>query len=153
MKSTAKIADAALYHAGIGCRRGCGATALRELLERALREHGVDIARLASLASIDARRAESGLHDLALQLNLPLRFFSATQLAAFESRLSVPSPVVLRATGVAGIAEACALAAAESGASAPAVLLGAKIKNAAATCALARISPTQGDAMPTRAKP
>lgn len=148
-----KVPDTTRYFAGIGCRRGCNAVALRELLERALREHGVGIAQLVGLASIDARRAEPGLRDLALQLNLPLRFFPAAALAAFESRLHEPSPVVLRATGVAGIAEACALAAAESDSDGRAILLGAKIKNAAATCALARITQTTVDPKPSRTKP
>lgn len=122
------------YHAGIGCRRGVGVAALRELLENALHREGLRLDQLASLASIDDKRFEPGLLQLAQQLNLPLQFFNATRLAEFEDQLSTLSTAALRATGVAGVAESSALAACGAGG----VLLGGKSKTVAATCALAR---------------
>jgi cobalt-precorrin 5A hydrolase len=131
--------SAAQYCAGIGCRRGCGANALRELLERALQSSGLRIDHLTGLASIDNKRAEPGLLALAVELNLPLTFFSAAQLKKFEDRLQVPSAAALRATGVAGIAATSALALAESRSGTRAELVVEKYKSAAATVALARI--------------
>lgn len=124
------------YHAGIGCRRGVSAAALRELLEHALKDQGLPLDRLAGLASIDSKRFEPGLQALAAQLKVPLRFFSAKQLAAFEHLVSERSAVALRETGVAGIAETSALAAC----GAAGKLIGRKYKTVAATCAFAHAS-------------
>jgi cobalt-precorrin 5A hydrolase len=131
------------YHAGIGCRRGVDAKALYELLERTLRRNGLRVDQIASIASIDARRHEPGLLELASLLNVPLRFFSAQQLAPFEHCARETSAVVQRATGVAAVAETAALAACGDGGE----LLGRKLKSVAATCALARVSlPEKADA-------
>lgn len=129
-------APTAQYHAGIGCRRGVNAKALRELLENALHRHGVRFDQLKSLASIDSKHNEPGLQALARDLNLPLRLFSAAELAKFEDQVREPSIVVQRETGVAGIAETSALAACGTGG----VLVGGKNKTFAATCALARMT-------------
>ncbi|MGL4315738.1 MAG: cobalamin biosynthesis protein [Pseudomonas sp.] len=124
--------------AGLGCRRGCSAAELRELLHATLAAHGLDWADLVGLASIEHKREEPGLLALAHELQLPLSFFSAEQLAPWQQRLSQPSAAALRATGSAGVAEACALALAESGAR-RAELLATKQRSANATAALARI--------------
>jgi precorrin-6A/cobalt-precorrin-6A reductase len=123
------------YHAGIGCRRGVNAKALRELLENALHRHGVRFDQLRSLASIDSKHNEPGLQALARDLNLPLRLFGGAELAKFEDQVREPSIVAQRETGVAGIAETSALAACGTGG----VLVGGKNKTFAATCALARV--------------
>lgn len=137
----------AIYIAGFGCRHGCSENSLRALLESSLQEYALERAQLSGLASIDSRRAEPGLIALAATLGLPLSFFTAAQLAAFEHRLSQRSEAVLAATGVAGVAEAAALAQAEiliaeahtEIANARAELIIEKRKNADATFALARI--------------
>jgi cobalt-precorrin 5A hydrolase len=121
------------YHAGIGCRRGVDASALRELLERTLHAHSLRVEQLAGIASIDSKRADPGLHALARELDVPLRFFSAQELAKFEDRVDAPSPAAQRVLDVAGVAETSALAAC----GAEGVLLGGRAKTVAATCALA----------------
>jgi len=98
---------------GIGCRRGCSATSLGNLLEQTLKAHGLPLSAVAGLASIDLKHDEPGLQQLAERLNVPLLFFSAEQLAAFESRLSHRSAVAYRHSGCYGVAESAALAMAE----------------------------------------
>lgn len=127
-----------LHIAGLGCRRGCSAAELRELLHATLTAHDLHWADLAGLASIDHKRDEPGLLALANELQLPLTLLSAEQLAPWQQRLSQPSDIALRTTGSAGVAEACALAQAESDGQ-RAELLAHKQRSANATVALARI--------------
>lgn len=126
-----------IYVAGLGCRRGCSREQLLHLLEQALALQGLQPGDLIGLASSEHKRDEPGLRQLAEQLHLPLVWLSASQLDAYQSRLSQPSALSLQMTGSAGVAEACALAQAESLSGARAELLCAKIRSASATCALA----------------
>jgi cobalt-precorrin 5A hydrolase len=126
-----------IYVAGLGCRHGCSREELLHLLERALALQGLQPDDLIGLASSEHKRDEPGLRQLAEQLNLPLTWLSASQLAPYQSRLSQPSALSLQVTGSAGVAEACALAQAENLSGARAGLLCEKIRSASATCALA----------------
>ncbi|MDD2058240.1 cobalamin biosynthesis protein [Pseudomonas sp. GD03860] len=121
---------------GLGCRRGCPAEALGNLLERTLEAHDLPLAAVAGLASIDLKHDEPGLHQLALRLGVPLLFFSAAQLAAFEFRLSHRSKVAFAHSGCYGVAESTALALAEQLAG-PAHLQVTRTLHADATLALA----------------
>ncbi|MBC9250892.1 hypothetical protein A9179_11445 [Pseudomonas alcaligenes] len=124
--------------AGLGCRRGCSASELRQLLDSSLAAHGLHLADLAGLASIELKRDEPGLLELAQSLQLPLAWFSAEQLAPWQQQLSEACTHTLQVTGSAGVAEACALAQAASG-GLRAVLVVSKQRSANATLALARI--------------
>ncbi|MGV6395334.1 cobalamin biosynthesis protein [Pseudomonas caspiana] len=124
---------------GLGCQRDCSAGQLLELIEHSL--HGTDfcLADVSALASIDLKAHEPGLLQLAAQLDRPLKCFSATQLAIYETQLSHRSPVAFQHSGCYGVAESAALAlASESG---PAQLRITRQKSARATFALA-ISPS-----------
>lgn len=125
------------YYAGFGCRRGCSESALRELLEQALRAQHLTIEQLDSIASIDHKQSEPGLHALAQRLNKPLIFFTAQQLTLFNDRLDEPSALVAQITGAGSVAAASALALAESRSAQRAELIIAKRKSASATFALA----------------
>ncbi|KAF1009288.1 MAG: Cobalt-precorrin-5A hydrolase [Pseudomonas fluorescens] len=122
---------------GLGCQRGCNSDGLLELFDAALTEAGVERQRISALASIDHKRDEPGLLALARHLDLPLEFFSAKQLAAYESRLTHKSTVAFAHTGCYGVAESAALALAEHLGNAPARLLISRKKSARATFALA----------------
>ncbi|MBF4207440.1 cobalamin biosynthesis protein [Pseudomonas donghuensis] len=98
---------------GLGCRRGCPVDALSALLTRTLLAHDLPPGAVMGLASIDLKRDEPGLHELARRLDVPLVFFSAAQLAAFEQRLSHRSAVAYQHSGCYGVAESAALALAE----------------------------------------
>ncbi|MGV8917641.1 MAG: cobalamin biosynthesis protein [Pseudomonas sp.] len=123
--------------AGIGCQRGCTVTELLQLIAQGLDSHGLSIGALTALASIDQKSAEPGLLALAKHLELPLVCFSASELAAFETRLSHRSDVAFAHTGCYGVAESAALALAQQLLGAPAELLINRQKSQRATFALA----------------
>ncbi|KPX40276.1 Uncharacterized protein ALO68_02843 [Pseudomonas syringae pv. helianthi] len=138
-----RIDPGAALVAGLGCRRGCSAAALRELIERSLRAIGLDIASVTALASIDLKDKEPGLLELARQLGVPLVCFNATQLVAWELHLTHRSAQVFQTTGCHGVAEGSALALAAQSGDGTATLLIERQKSAHATFALA-ISPAHG---------
>jgi cobalt-precorrin 5A hydrolase / precorrin-3B C17-methyltransferase len=119
---------------GVGCSRGASAGEILDLLDSALREAGLSRKSVAALASIDVKSDEAGLLEAADTLSVPLRFYSAGELAAVE--VPNPSPVVTGAVGTPSVAEAAVLA---SGAE----LLLEKRKSKNATVAIGRL-PTRG---------
>ena len=126
--------------AGLGCQRGCTAQALLQLMTSSLQRQGLAIKDISALASIDLKSREPGLLALAEQLALPLQFFSAQQLAGYESRLSHRSPLAFEHTGCHGVAESAALALASRAGAAE--LLISRQKSPQATFALAIVLPT-----------
>lgn len=131
------ISTAPTLVVGLGCQRGCPASTLRVLLDQALQAHHIELRAIRALASIDLKRDEPGLLELAEQLALPLTFFSSTQLAAYEPQLSHRSEIAFERTGCYGVAESAALALAEQLVQTPAKLLITRQKYAQATFALA----------------
>jgi cobalt-precorrin 5A hydrolase len=122
---------------GLGCQRGCPASTLRALFDQALQAHQIGLHQIKALASIDLKRDEPGLIELAEQLALPLMFFNSEQLAGYQARLSHRSDIAFERTGCYGVAESAALALAEQLAQAPVKLLIPRQKYAQATLALA----------------
>jgi cobalt-precorrin 5A hydrolase len=122
---------------GLGCQRGCPVSTLRALLDQALQAHRIELEAVKALASIDLKRDEPGLQELASQLSLPLLYFSSDELASYQQRLSHHSQIAYERTGCYGVAESAALALAEQLIQAPAKLLISRQKYAQATLALA----------------
>jgi len=125
---------------GLGCQRGCPVSTLLALLDQALAAHQIARHDIKALASIDLKRDEPALIELARQLDLELRYFSSEQLAAYEAQLSHQSQIAFERTGCYGVAESAALALAEQLAQAPAKLLIPRQKYAQATLALAVVA-------------
>ena len=69
-------------------------------------------ASVALVASIDLKADEAAVLEVAKDLGVPARFFSAVVLEAETPRLKNPSEVVFREVGCHGVAEGAALAAA-----------------------------------------
>ncbi|WJN58087.1 hypothetical protein OH686_05040 [Pseudomonas sp. SO81] len=111
---------------------------LRELLQQSLVQFALPLDALHGLASSAHKRDEAGLLQLAADLGLPLDFYSAEQLAPYESQLSEGSELVRELTGSASVAEASALAGASARSGRAAVLICPKQRSAAATLAIAR---------------
>ncbi|MBT2298274.1 cobalamin biosynthesis protein [Pseudomonas fluorescens] len=122
---------------GLGCQRGCPASTLRALLDQTLLAHGIELSRVRALASIDLKRDEPGLLELAEQLKLPLTCFNAGQLSSYQQRLSHRSEIAFEHTGCYGVAESAALALADRLGATPATLLIPRQKIPNATLALA----------------
>ncbi|MDZ5431312.1 cobalamin biosynthesis protein [Pseudomonas fluorescens] len=122
---------------GLGCQRGCPVSTLRALLDQALQANQIELHQIKALASIDLKRDEPALIELAEQLGLQVMYFSSEQLAAYQLQLSHHSQIAFERTGCYGVAESAALAMAEQLANAPAKLLIPRQKYAQATLALA----------------
>jgi cobalt-precorrin 5A hydrolase/precorrin-3B C17-methyltransferase len=120
--------------AGIGCSRGADAAEILDLLASALHEAGLSQKSVAALTSIDVKAEEAGMLEAADALGVPLRFYSAKELAALK--VPNPSPVVAGAVGTPSVAEASVLAGG-------AELLLEKRKSANTTVALGRL-PVRG---------
>lgn len=73
---------------GLGYQRGCPVSTLRALLDQALQAPQIGLHQIKALASIDLKRDEPGLIELAAQLALPLMYFSSEQLAGYQPQLS-----------------------------------------------------------------
>jgi cobalt-precorrin 5A hydrolase/precorrin-3B C17-methyltransferase len=119
---------------GVGCSRGASAEEICVLLRRSLKEAGLSVRSVASLASVEAKADEEGLLEAGRRLGVPVRFFAAEELAA--RAVPNPSGVVGRAVGTPSVAEAAVLA---SGAE----LVVEKRKSGMATVAVGRL-PVQG---------
>jgi cobalt-precorrin 5A hydrolase len=123
--------------AGLGCQRGCPASALEVLLRQLLASQNLDPQCLCALGSIDLKADEPGLLELAKQLRLPLITFSAEQLAPYASSLTQRSDQAFAHTRCYGVAESAALALAEQLSGQPAYLLVPRQTCGPATGALA----------------
>ena len=132
-----ELRERPLWVVGLGCQRGCSVLELRQLMEDGLRECRLELADVAALASIDGKSAEEGLLELGRGLGLRIGFFSADDLAAYESQLSHRSDIAFERTGCYGVAESAALAMATRLTGSPATLAVPRRKSPHATFALA----------------
>ena len=97
---------------GIGCERGTSLSVLERLVERTLAEAHLAPDAVAGLASIDRKRDEPALLDLARKRDWPLRWFEAVALR--QVAVPHPSEVVEQSMGTPSVAEASSLLAASA---------------------------------------
>ncbi|MBR0288114.1 MAG: cobalt-precorrin 5A hydrolase [Selenomonadaceae bacterium] len=96
--------------AGIGCRRGTSSLKIFEAIQRACNMIHQPIERVKLLASIDAKKEESGLLALAEVMGLEIKFFSASELQdKIDEYKLEESKFVTRSVGVGNVCEAAAL--------------------------------------------
>jgi cobalt-precorrin 5A hydrolase / precorrin-3B C17-methyltransferase len=119
---------------GVGCERGTAPEELIRLVTETLAARNLSLAAVAGVFSLDLKADEAAVTALGRALDAPVRFFSTEELSAESARLMNPSEVVMREIGIAGVAEAAALAAAGPEAS----LVIAKTRSARATLAVGR---------------
>ena len=118
---------------GVGCERGVPAEALIGHASTCLTAAGLAEAAVACVVSLDLKAAEPAVHALAAALGVPARFLPAARLDEQAHRLTTRSELVHAETGVWGVAEAAALAAAGP----EGRLLQAKQIGSRVTCAIA----------------
>ena len=129
------VPEVLTYHpktlvAGIGCARGTLGDEVIALLEKTLGQAGLAQESLAAIATIDIKSDETALHLAAKHFDVPLRLFSAAELAEERAKVPNPSTVVEAETGTPSVAEAAAIKAGQ--------LLVEKQKTKNATCAIGR---------------
>ncbi|MGD1936780.1 MAG: precorrin-3B C(17)-methyltransferase [Cyanophyceae cyanobacterium] len=97
---------------GVGCERGASAELLSQSIDTVLQKAGLAKEAIAGLASLDLKKDEAGLLELAQQWDVTIQFYDADTLKA----VTVPNPsaVVEQAVGTPAVAEAaCQMAASE----------------------------------------
>ena len=92
---------------GLGCDRGTPAETIRQAIATALDALGATFDDVQVVASIDLKRDEAGLLEVARHAGWPIRFYPASELAA----VAVPNPseTVRKHTGTPSVSEAAAL--------------------------------------------
>ena len=120
----------AVIVAGIGARPGCSSDEIVRLVRQAAAEAGC---RPDHLAIPHFRAADAGPADAAAALSMRLRVIEQAALERVQPLCPTRSARAEAATGIASVAEGCALAAAGSGAR----LRQPRIASANATCAIA----------------
>jgi cobalt-precorrin 5A hydrolase len=125
--------------AGIGCRTGVAAGAVRQILRDAVR-HLPEAAVGAELilAVPEFRRHEPGIAEAASALGLPVVWVGRAALRGEQGRCLTRSARAEIEVGLASVAEAAALSAAGPGAR----LVLPRIAGAGVTCALAERDPS-----------
>ena len=112
MACTTPIQVAQPLAIGLGCDRGTPLATVQQCLQQALALAGGSLADVVVLASIEAKADEAAFLQLAQQHGWPLRWFTATQLAAVP--VPNPSATVQRYMGTPSVSEAAALLAAQA---------------------------------------
>lgn len=116
--------------AGVGCRRGASQKEIESALSAAVAELGLSMSSIGALATIDLKRGEQGLRQVADALGVPLTFYSKAELALVGG---TKSEKVESLIGVGSVCEPAALLAANGGS-----LIMEKRKNQKVTVALAK---------------
>jgi len=117
---------------GIGCRRGCPAKTISDLVERALKTASC-ACEGARLFTHTAKLEERGILEAANALGLPLEFLTEDVLHEAAGRAATRSHAVLARFGLPSLAETAALA----GAGPASTLLLARVSAGGASCAIA----------------
>lgn len=94
--------------AGMGCKKGVPCNVLEEGLYSIFEEHGWQMERLSAIVSIDLKRDEKGLSELARRQGVPFVTYPAARLKDIQT-VSQSSPFVASVTGVDNVCERAAL--------------------------------------------
>ncbi len=123
--------------AGVGCRRGAGASDVEAAVRAALERAGIAADALGAIATLRTKQDEAGIVATAAKLGINVVLLSEAELTTANARIETRSERVLALTGMPSVAEAAALAAAGPSAR----LIGPRLAIGAATCALATTDP------------
>lgn len=93
---------------GIGCRRGTPLEKIRSAFYKVLDENGIDSYAVRELASIDIKSDEEGLLSFAKELDIPITFYSSSELNSLSYDFT-KSEFVEKVTGVDCVSERSAM--------------------------------------------
>lgn len=103
-----------ILNLGVGCRRDCDPAGVTDYIGRRLEENDISPASVKSVSTIDLKKDEALVAELVKWRNIhTCNIFTADQLKDIE--VPNPSEKVREVTGVAGVAESCALKASYGG--------------------------------------
>ncbi len=93
---------------GVGCRRGCSATAIVDAIHLALKQAGGAADQVRFIASADIKAQEAGLLKAARELSIPLRFIPSDEIRACAKSYN-PTPLAQEKVNLPAVAEPAAL--------------------------------------------
>ena len=103
-----------VFHLGMGCRKDCDPTGVADYIKEQITQNNIAIESVASLSTIDLKRDEELLKDLASQFgNLPIYIYSAEELK--DIKTPNPSQKVEEVTSSPSVSEASAIKTAQDG--------------------------------------
>lgn len=73
---------------GVGCRRGTDPDKLMRFVTGILEQDGIAVERVSSVSSIDLKKDEKAILDLASHLRVPARFYTSEQLMSVPGEFS-----------------------------------------------------------------
>ena len=97
----------AVLHLGIGCRKQCSPTWIWAYICDELKRHRISPLSIGTVATIELKRDEPLVADLAKNLEAEIRIYTVDELKGIE--VPNPSEKVFEVTGVYGVSEAAAL--------------------------------------------
>ncbi|MEG1602184.1 MAG: cobalamin biosynthesis protein [Cloacibacillus sp.] len=118
---------------GVGCTKNKPAAELAAYFDDFMKESGFSPLSLAAVASIEAKKDEPAIAELAKRCGVPFKSYSADTLMALPGSFT-PSPAAMAAVGADNVCERAALAASEGG-----YMVRLKTKYPGVTFALARM--------------
>ncbi len=99
---------------GIGCRRNCNPANIPEYIAATLEKAGISSASIKSVSTVDLKKEEQLVKELSSWNNVNIcNIYTPEQLDGIN--VPNPSQKVLDVTGVAGVAESCAIKASDGG--------------------------------------
>ena len=117
---------------GLGCNRHTPMQEIMQLLRQVFTAHSLSMESIGHLASIEIKKDEAGLLQLAETLGVPLQFFNRKELSTAKG-VATPSAMVKKHVGVTSVCEAAAILATNGGS-----LIVTKQKSPNVTVAVAR---------------
>lgn len=92
---------------GIGCRKNTPAETIRQAVFQVLKEENLSPRSVAAVVSVDLKKKEKGLKELAGMLDAEWKVYSAAELASVTGDFT-PSQFVKKVTGVDNVCERAA---------------------------------------------
>lgn len=118
--NSSSLSSRKILSVGVGCRRGCESEKLIGFVESFFESESIPFQMIGRISSIDLKRDEKAVADLARAASSELSFFSKEELLGIgdwiplDASLSFSSsPFVLETVGVDCVCERCAVAASE----------------------------------------
>lgn len=126
---------------GMGCNRGTDVAEMETLIRNVFQQQALSPLSIGRLASVEAKKDETGLLDLADRLGVQISFYTTGELGAIKT--PNPSTVVQKHMGVRSVCEAAAMLAAQTS-----QLLVTKQKSTNVTLAVAQTCYRSSDWVP-----
>ncbi len=89
---------------GVGCRKNTNPEKFAEFICRILEKNDIPLFRVCQLNTIDAKKGEAAVAELAKKMNLPANFYSAEKLMNVSGEFS-RSEFVMKAVGADNVCE------------------------------------------------